>query len=105
MGYSLHKMNDKTDGLEFDVLGFCVKFRPSGDTKQVSPQKAVELVLKEANDIRSTGPRLDNGQLATLVALRLASENLELQKEYQKNIDQLQKSAIQALHSLEEASS
>ncbi len=95
-------MDNIKDNLEFNVLGYQVKFSPTGD-HNASPREAVELVRQEANAIKSKAPSLADGQVAVLVALKLASEKLNLAKEYKDNIQDLKKAAQEALNLVESA--
>ena len=97
-------MSDTTGGLEFDVLGFTVRFKPDSPDEQISPAEVVEYVHREASDIRNSNPNLDQGQLATLVALKLAADNMKINKEYRDNINQLQTKAQDALGLLDNIS-
>jgi cell division protein ZapA (FtsZ GTPase activity inhibitor) len=95
-------MDNIKDNLEFNVLGYQVKFSPAGENN-ASPKEAVELVRQEASLIRAKAPSLADGQVAVLVALKLASEKLNLSKEYKDNIQDLKKAAQEALKLVESA--
>lgn len=90
--------------LEFDVLGYRVKLRPDADGSNDSADKVVELVRKEALKIKESAPGLDKGQVAILVALKLASEKISLEEDFKENLEQLQLSARDALQYIEEVS-
>ena len=68
-------MDNIKDNLEFNVLGYQVKFSPTG-VNNASPREAVDLVREEASLIKAKAPTLADGQIAVLVALKLASEKL-----------------------------
>ena len=56
--------------LEFEVLGFKVKFKPEGEDQPVSASEVVECVNNEANNLRNNFPQLSEGELgAFLLAL------------------------------------
>ena len=88
--------------IEFDVLGYTVTFRPSADGSDVAPEQILDYVRKEANIIKRNSPNLDPGQIAVLLALKLAKENFDLKNDFKENIDKLQASASDALQYFEE---
>jgi len=88
--------------IEFDVLGYTVTFRPCIDEGQVAPEVILDYVRKEANIIKRNSPSLDSGQIAVLLALKLAKENFDLKNDFKENIDRLQASASDALQYFEE---
>ena len=96
-------MTKSNEELEFEVLGYKVKFTPD-PSNQVDPSKIVKSIATEAEGIFKKNPSLGNGQVAILVALKLASEKLSLEREYQTHIQELQSNAIQALNLIEEVS-
>ncbi len=83
--------------LEFDVLGTSVRFRSNEASREISAKEIVEFVYNEALKIKDSSPQLENKQLATLVALKIAEDFLSMRKEYRTNIDQLQLTAKDAL--------
>ena len=95
---------------EFDVLGFKVKFNPNTQTDEekygLSAQDVVGFVHSEAALIKtSSGSALDNGQLAILVALKIASEKMQQDQKLKSEIDILERAAKDALNYIEEVSS
>jgi hypothetical protein len=90
--------------LEFDVLGYRVKLKPDADGSNDSAEKIVDLVRSEAFKIQEHAPGLDKGQVAILVALKLASEKISLEDDFKENLEQLQLSARDALQYIEEVS-
>lgn len=97
-------MDQLTESHEFEVLGFNVRFKSEGDNDPNGAKEIVEFVTQEAVKIRENYPNLDNGQVAVLLALKMASDNIKLNREYKDNISQLQKSALDALQTIEEIS-
>lgn len=90
---------------EFDVLGYKVRFKadnPEANPDEISASDIVNIVEQEANKIREAAPGLDNGKVAILVALKMAKEKMILEKEYRTNIDNLQRTAMDALQFIEE---
>ena len=92
---------DSKENLEFNILGFQVKFKPDDNLKDGSAEAAVELVRAEASRIQTSAPSLEVGQVALLVALKLAGEKLGLSEEYRANIQDLKKAAQDALKFVE----
>lgn len=90
--------------LEFEVLGQKIKLRADEGASSVPPELIVSTVLEEAKKIHEKSPHLSQAQLATLVALKLASEKLSLDKEYRETIEELQLTAKDALQYIEEVS-
>ena len=88
---------------EFEILGNKVKLTQSADEK-VDPEYAVKLVRQEALNIKESAPNLSNERLFLLAALKLAADKLTLEEDIRKDVGQLQASAIDALHLIEEAS-
>ena len=98
-------MKSNKNVLEFEVLGFKVKFKPEGEDHPVSAQEVVEHVNREANKLSRSNPQLSSGEIAVLIALSFAKQNIGLEKEYKMNIEQLNKSAHDALSLVETISS
>ena len=97
-------MNSKREELEFDVLGFSVKFKPTNEDNRFSANEIIEKVLKEAEAIKLKNPSLDNGQLAILIALKSTAEKMALEKRFTDNIGQLRAEATDALNYIKEIS-
>lgn len=88
---------------EFDVLGCKVKYRPERHDSH-NAKAVIDLVLLEIQELKTKRPLLRDTDVAVLVALKMATEKLELEDEYKMNILKLEESletALQAL-SLEE---
>ena len=95
---------------EFEVLGYKVKFNPTSQTgeeqDEMSAQDVVSFVHSEAAAIRkSVSGNLDNGQLAILVALKVASDKLHQDSNLKSEINILEGAAVDALKYIEEVSS
>ena len=97
-------INPNTKDLEFEVLGFKVRFKPDTDAGQDGVIEVVERVSKEAEIIRERFPELSKGQVAVLTALKMAKELVQLDKDYRDSINKVQASANDALRFLEEIS-
>ncbi|MFZ8932685.1 MAG: cell division protein ZapA [Bacteriovoracaceae bacterium] len=97
-------MDQLRESQEFEVLGFNVRFKAGDDDNSNRARDIVEFVSKEAVKIKEAYPGLDNGQVAVLLALKMANDNMKLSMEYQSSISELQKSALDALQTIEEIS-
>jgi cell division protein ZapA len=95
---NLHGRN----GQEFEVLGFKVKLKPKVDGSSGNAQTVVDLVQTEALKIREAAPNLDSGQVALLVALKIAEDKIQIENEYKGNIDKLYSTACDALRLVDE---
>lgn len=76
---------------EFNVLGCKVKYLPEQNDSQ-NAKAVIELVLREVEELRSKRPMLRDTDVAVLVALKLATEKLEIEDEYRTNILKLEES-------------
>jgi len=85
--------------LEFDVLGLKVKVRPEEDNG-IPAEQPVDLVRSEAEIIAKRFPQLEMSKVAALVALKLATDYLQLQLEFRKNIESIETEAKEALSSI-----
>lgn len=89
---------------EFEVLGYKVKLREQGDSTGVSASEVVDLVKRESDKIMVKAPHLSNGEVALLVALQMAKENIEINQQFQSDLGSLKEKAGQALNLIEEVS-
>jgi cell division protein ZapA (FtsZ GTPase activity inhibitor) len=94
-------MENNRKDLEFDVLGYNIKLKQNEDNSQ-SPSEIIEYVRQRAMKIQERNPNLDRGQIAILMALGLAVEKKNLEKEFKDNVETLQISAFDALSFIEE---
>jgi len=90
-------MLNMEENIEFEVLGFNVRFKPENGEDYEAAKNVVEFVCQEAEKIRENKPDLEKGKIAVLLALKLAKENIGLNKEYRENINMLQNTAVDAL--------
>ncbi|MCO4792527.1 MAG: cell division protein ZapA [Bacteriovoracaceae bacterium] len=97
-------MESNRNNLDFDVLGYKIKLSPDADGSTDTAERIVDLVRSEALNLQEKSPALDKGQVAILVALKLASEKLSLEHDFKENLDKLQLSARDALQYIEEVS-
>ncbi|MBL7663755.1 MAG: cell division protein ZapA [Bacteriovoracaceae bacterium] len=98
----LNEMNFK-DGLEFNILGCRVKFN-SGADGSIDPKQVVDLVQKEVEQLKKSGVKRSDSDMAVLVALKLASDKIILESEYRNNIEKLECSVSDALKKIEQTS-
>ena len=94
---------------EFEILGLKLKFKPEtlneDSPSSVTAREVVEYIQSEIIEIQKKSPRaLDATQIAILVALKAATEKLELKKDFSGKLGQLEKSANDALDYLSEVS-
>jgi cell division protein ZapA (FtsZ GTPase activity inhibitor) len=97
-------MNSKKENLDFDVLGFKVSFKADHFADENTAQKIVDYVREEASKIKDRVPQLNQGQVAILAALQIASEKVSMEIECKDAINQLQLTAGDALKFIEEVS-
>ena len=84
---------------EFNVLGCKVTVRPEQNDSH-NAKAVIELVLREIEELRLKRPKLRDTDVAVLVALKLATDKLQLEDEYKENILKLEESLHTALQSL-----
>lgn len=102
-------MNDKMDGIDFELLGQKLKVKaPSDDLMQddaikVDANKVIEFVQDEVAKFRQKSPQMDDNKIAVLIALKFAEEKMILEQEYQDNIAKVSVIANDALTFIEEA--
>lgn len=89
---------------DFEILGSRVKINPDKVSGETTPDEIVEYVRQTATGIKTQAPQLENGQVFLLAALKIAEENLNLNREYRDNIKNVQASAQDALRFIEEVS-
>ena len=76
---------------EFDVLGCKVKYRPSlNDTDNA--KAVIDLVLSEIGELKTKRPMLRDTDVAVLVALKIATDKMQIEDEYKTNILKLETS-------------
>ena len=95
-------MNSNGIELDFDFLGYKIRFRPEDENSQLSAQQIVDYVRSEANQILDKSPSLDRAKLAVLLSLKLGEELLSLKQEFKESIENLQSSACSALQFIDD---
>lgn len=81
---------------EFNVLGCKVKYRPEQNDSH-NAKAVIDLVLSEVDDLKSKRPMLRDTDVAVLVALKMATEKMQVEDEYKANILKLEQSLKMAL--------
>lgn len=84
--------------VEFNVLGCKVKVQPNKDDGKA--KFVIDSISAEISQLKSKRPMLRDTDVAVLVALKVATEKLELEDEYKKNIFKLEESLELALSAL-----
>jgi cell division protein ZapA (FtsZ GTPase activity inhibitor) len=85
--------------VEFNVLGCKVKVQPNQNDGQKA-KAVIDFISAEIEQLRSKRPMLRDTDLAVLVALKMATEKIELEDEYKKNIFKLEESLELALSAI-----
>jgi cell division protein ZapA (FtsZ GTPase activity inhibitor) len=86
--------------VEFNVLGCKVKYRPEQSDSHIA-LAVINLVDAEIKQLKMNRPMLRDTDVAVLVALKMASEKVQLEEEYKLNITGLEKSLEEVLQSFE----
>lgn len=81
---------------EFDVLGCKVKLRPEQNDGH-NAEAVINLVLSEVQELKKKRPLLRDTDVAVLVALKMATEKVQIEDEYKENILKLETSLQDAL--------
>lgn len=84
--------------VEFNVLGCKVKVQPNQNDGKA--KAVLDSISAEVEQLKSKRPMLRDTDVAVLVALKIATEKLELEDEYKKNIFKLEESLEIALGAL-----
>lgn len=85
--------------MEFNVLGCKVKHRPEQNDSGAA-RAVIDLVMSEVQALKTARPGLRDTDVAVLIALKMATEKMQLEDEYKKNIFKLEESLETALLSL-----
>lgn len=85
--------------VEFSVLGCKVKYRPEQNDSHIA-KAVIDLVHAEVQQLKLSRPQLRDTDVAVLVALKMATEKMQLEDEYKENIFKLEQSLESALRSL-----
>jgi cell division protein ZapA len=85
--------------VEFDVLGCKVKVKPEQNDSHMA-RAVIDQVMVEIQNLKVQRPGLRDTDVAVLVALKMATEKMQIEDEYKKNIFKLEESLETALLSL-----
>ncbi len=85
--------------VEFSVLGCKVKYRPEQNDSHIA-KAVIDRVLAEIQQFKINRPQLRDTDVAVLVALKIATEKLQLEEEYKGNILKLEGTLEKAMESL-----
>ncbi len=84
---------------EFNVLGCKVKYKPEQNDSH-NAKVVIDRVMAEVHDLKTKRPLLRDTDVAVLVALKMATEKIELEEEYKSNILKLEESLETALQAM-----
>jgi cell division protein ZapA len=92
-------MTKTSQDIEYNVLGCKVRVRPDQDDSAIA-KAVVDLVNSEVEQLKKSRPQLRDTDVAVLVALKMATEKLQVEDEYKNNIFKLEESLETALQVL-----
>ncbi len=85
--------------IEYNVLGCKVRLRPDQNDSH-NAKAVVDLINAEIQQLKISRPQLRDTDVAVLVALKVATEKMQLEDEYKQNIFKLEESLETALQAL-----
>ncbi len=90
---------------EYDVLGYKVRLaQKAGESVGVSADEVVGFVRDQAEQIQRKNPNLDRGQVAILVALRMASDKIAIDREFKESVHHFQATTQGVLEEIDQIS-
>jgi cell division protein ZapA (FtsZ GTPase activity inhibitor) len=92
-------MTQTSQETEFNVLGCKVRLRPEETDSHIA-KAVIDLVHSEVESLKRHRPQLRDTDVAVLVALKMATEKMQLEDEYKKNINKLEESLETALQAM-----
>ena len=92
-------MTKMSQDIEYNVLGCKVRVRPD-QNDSYNAKAVIDLVNAEIQQLKTARPLLRDTDLAVLVALKIATEKMQLEDEYKNNILKLEGSLETALQAL-----
>lgn len=92
-------MTQMSQDTEFNVLGCKVRHRPEQNDSHMA-KAVIDLVQAEVTALKTARPSLRDTDVAVLVALKIATEKLQLEDEYKTNIFKLEESLETALQAI-----
>lgn len=96
-------MTINNKGLAFNILGTQVKLSEN-ETEDIKAKKAVELVEKEIVSLRKKNSKLKDNDIAVLVALSLATKNIDIEEDFKQSVRSFKVGITDALDFIEEVS-
>jgi len=85
--------------IEYNVLGCKVRVRPDQNDSH-NAKAVIDLINAEVEALKVNRPQLRDTDVAVLVALKMATEKMQLEDEYKQNIFKLEESLETALQAL-----
>jgi cell division protein ZapA (FtsZ GTPase activity inhibitor) len=92
-------MTQMSQDTEYNVLGCKVRVRPDQNDSH-NAKAVVDLINAEIQQLKINRPQLRDTDVAVLVALKVATEKMQLEDEYKQNIFKLEESLETALQAL-----
>jgi cell division protein ZapA (FtsZ GTPase activity inhibitor) len=92
-------MTQMSQDTEYNVLGCKVRVRPDQNDSH-NAKAVVDLINAEIQQLKISRPQLRDTDVAVLVALKVATERMQLEDEYKQNIFKLEESLETALQAL-----
>lgn len=92
-------MTQMVQDIEYNVLGCKVRVRPDQNDSH-NAKAVIDLINAEIQALKINRPQLRDTDVAVLVALKMATEKMQLEDEYKQNIFKLEESLETALQAL-----
>ena len=92
-------MTQMSQDTEYNVLGCKVRVRPDQNDSH-NAKAVVDLINAEIQQLKINRPQLRDTDVAVLVALKVATQKMQLEDEYKQNIFKLEESLETALQAL-----
>ncbi len=96
-------MTANNEGLEFNILGCKVRIKPE-EARDTQAKRAIDIVNQEIEKLKSSNAKLSDMDCAVLTALKLASDNIDVENEYKETALSLKSGIKDALNFIEEVS-
>jgi cell division protein ZapA (FtsZ GTPase activity inhibitor) len=94
-------MTDSSQENDFEILGCRVKMRPE-DSERDTARSVIRFVETEIAALKSARPQLSSTDVAVLVALKIATDKVKMESEFQSAILKLEGTLNKALAQLQE---
>jgi len=92
-------MTDYGQEMEVEILGCRIKTKPEDQERDIA-NTVIDLVKAEVLGLQAQRPNLKPTDVAVLVALKIATDKVKLEREYQDSVLKLERSMDQALSEL-----